>query len=92
MGLDKKMISIDSLTHEVGASLDQVIASRGQNDPSEIVQDENFTQCLDTWLDKQPKKHVEVLSRGFGIRGYDKETLEVIGLEFGLTREQVRQI
>lgn len=92
MGLDKKMVSIDTPTHEVGASLEQVIASRGQNDPSEIVQDENFNQCLGRWLDKLPKRHAEVLSRRFGIRGYNKETLEVIGIEFELTRERVRQI
>jgi RNA polymerase nonessential primary-like sigma factor len=33
-----------------------------------------------------------VVSRRFGLRGYESSTLEVVGREIGLTRERVRQI
>jgi len=33
-----------------------------------------------------------VLSRRFGLNGYDSDTLENVGREIGLTRERVRQI
>jgi RNA polymerase nonessential primary-like sigma factor len=39
-----------------------------------------------------PEKQREVLSRRFGLNGYDSDTLENVGYEIGLTRERVRQI
>merc|ERR1711879_905274 len=47
---------------------------------------------LDRWLDELPEKQCEVLSRRFGLRGYEVTTLENVGKEIGLTRERVRQI
>ena len=38
------------------------------------------------------EKQREVISRRFGLRGYDISTLEDVGKEIGLTRERVRQI
>ena len=34
----------------------------------------------------------EVIARRFGLRGYEKTTLEDVGKEINLTRERVRQI
>ena len=34
----------------------------------------------------------DALSRRFGLRGYERSTLEEVGREIGLTRERVRQI
>jgi RNA polymerase nonessential primary-like sigma factor len=33
-----------------------------------------------------------VLERRFGLSGYERQTLEQVGKEIGLTRERVRQI
>ena len=33
-----------------------------------------------------------MLSRRFGLNGFDSDTLEIVGQEIGLTRERVRQI
>ena len=38
------------------------------------------------------EKQCEVVSRRFGLRGYETSTLEEGGREIGLTRERVRQI
>ena len=38
------------------------------------------------------EKKQEVLSRRFGLNGFDSDTLENVGKEIGLTRERVRQI
>ena len=35
---------------------------------------------------------LEILSRRFGARGFDRQTLEHIGFEFGMTRSEVRRI
>ena len=43
-------------------------------------------------LDELTENQRQVLSRRFGLRGYDKATLEDVGKEINLTRERVRQI
>jgi RNA polymerase nonessential primary-like sigma factor len=43
-------------------------------------------------MEMLPEKHADVLSRRFGLRGYEMSTLEQVGQEIGLTRERVRQI
>jgi len=56
------------------------------------VQSDDINHCLDGWINQLPDKQREVLSRRFGLRGYEVATLEAVGEEIGLTRERVRQI
>ena len=52
-------------------------------------------RCLQSLLkafERSCKGFLEVVSRRFGLRGYDISTLEDVGQEIGLTRERVRQI
>ena len=54
--------------------------------------DYNFqTICHGILLRGLPERTEDVLSRRFGLRG-ERETLEEIGAEYGITRERVRQI
>ena len=39
-----------------------------------------------------PKRQREVLSRRFGLKSKERETLESVGKSFGVTRERIRQI
>jgi RNA polymerase nonessential primary-like sigma factor len=61
-------------------------------DPSELLQDSNINESIASWLDELSEKQREVVSRRFGLRGYESSTLEEVGREIGLTRERVRQI
>ena len=47
---------------------------------------------LDSWFHCLTGKQGEILARRFGLRGYEPQTLENVGVEIGLTRERVRQI
>lgn len=58
----------------------------------EILQDENMSRRIFVWLGKLTEKQREVISRRYGLRGYDQSTLEEASKEMGLTRERVRQI
>lgn len=49
------------------------------------------TICHSSLLKDLPDKHKEVIVRRFGLRG-EKETLDAIGQDFGVTRERIRQI
>jgi RNA polymerase nonessential primary-like sigma factor len=56
------------------------------------LQNNDITGSLSDWLDELTEKQREVVSRRFGLRGYETSTLEEVGREIGLTRERVRQI
>ncbi len=73
-------------------SLLDTVADEGASDPSDVLQDNNMSSCLENWIDQLSDKQQEVLSRRFGLRGYPISTLEEVGQEIGLTRERVRQI
>jgi RNA polymerase nonessential primary-like sigma factor len=56
------------------------------------LQDSDIRESIGDWLEELSEKQREVLSRRFGLRGYESSTLEEVGREIGLTRERVRQI
>ena len=63
-----------------------------EDDPWQLVQNEQLKDRIDGWLELLPEKSYEVVCRRFGLRGYDVTTLEEVGKAIGLTRERVRQI
>jgi RNA polymerase nonessential primary-like sigma factor len=63
-----------------------------EDDPWQLVQNEQLKDHIDRWLDMLPEKSHDVICRRFGLRGHDVTTLEEVGAAIGLTRERVRQI
>lgn len=80
MGKDGDRVLVDTLADE------------HPNDPEELVEEEDMTSAIETWLSELTDKQQEVIARRFGLHGYDVATLEEVGQEIGLTRERVRQI
>ena len=66
--------------------------SNTNDDPWQLVQNEQLKGHIDEWLDNLPEKSLDVICRRFGLRGHDITTLEEVGKAIGLTRERVRQI
>ncbi len=50
-----------------------------------------FKICQDL-LGTLPQRQKEIISRRYGLRNNRRETLELIGKEYSVTRERVRQI
>lgn len=93
--LNEHMISLDTLVgteNNTGRSLLDAVADQNKTDPAELIEDEHFQKHLEECLRKLNEKHREVLCRRFGLMGYERETLEEVGIAIGLTRERVRQI
>ncbi len=91
--LNKDVTSIDvPLSQETDKPLVEVIADETNQDPVDILQDADLLDQIDRWMSHLSDKQQEVLSRRYGLRGFDRETLEDVGKAIGLTRERVRQI
>jgi RNA polymerase nonessential primary-like sigma factor len=93
--LNEHVISLDSVAggeNGSGRSLLDSIPDKHKTDPAELLADDNAAEYLEDCLQELNDKQREVLSRRFGLGGYERETLEEVGHAIGLTRERVRQI
>jgi RNA polymerase nonessential primary-like sigma factor len=73
-------------------SLLDTIADENSANPAELLTDENLRVHIEMLLDKLNENQQQVIARRFGLRGFEKATLEDVGKEINLTRERVRQI
>ena len=93
LGLNERVTSVDT---PVGPDSDKAvldtIADSCVCDPSLLLQKSDIKDSIGAWLEELSPKQCEVVSRRFGLRGYESSTLEEVGREIGLTRERVRQI
>ena len=96
----KRMLGLNERTasYDAGAfgdderSILDSIADENTQDPSETIQDAELQLVLTGWLARLSDRQRQVLERRFGLSGYERQTLEQVGKEIGLTRERVRQI
>jgi RNA polymerase nonessential primary-like sigma factor len=91
--LNERVTSMDTpVGYDSDRAVVDTIADARESDPSELLQDRDIKDSIAVWLDELSDKQREVVSRRFGLRGYESSTLEEVGREIGLTRERVRQI
>lgn len=91
--LNERTLSVDTpMGDDTEKPLLEALADNKIDGPAEILEDKNLKnqliECLNVLNDKQRS----ILSRRFGLLGYEAATLEEVGTEVGLTRERVRQI
>ena len=93
LGLNERVVSIDEpFGNGSDGTLADAIVDSHMSDPSELLQYSDIKDHISVWLEELPDNHQEVVSRRFGLRGYEISTLEEVGREIGLTRERVRQV
>lgn len=91
--LNERVTSMDTpVGPDSDRSLVDTVADTRESDPSQLLQDTDIKDHIGGWLEELSDKQREVVSRRFGLRGYESSTLEEVGREIGLTRERVRQI
>ncbi len=91
--LNDKVTSFDSaIGNEDGKSLLDTIPDENSINPAILLTDENLRAQIEGILDELTYNQRQVISRRFGLRGFEKATLEEVGEEINLTRERVRQI
>lgn len=93
MGLRDRVASVDvPVGKDNDRPLLEVIADDNNPEPSLLLQDQDVFANLALWLDQLDEKQREVIVRRFGLHGHERQTLENVGKELGVTRERVRQI
>lgn len=61
-------------------------------DPSGVMQAHEVERLLEDWISTLSEREKEILEGRFGLHDRDPETLEVLSVRLGLTRERVRQV
>jgi len=91
--LNERISSVDvPIKKDSDKSLLDSISDDEKPTLTDILQNERISTSVRGWLDQLNDKQREVISRRYGLRGYDHSTLEEVALEMGVTRERVRQI
>lgn len=92
-GLNDKVTSVDTpIGYDDNKSLLDTLADENSLNPAELLTDEDLRTHIESLLDMLTENQRQVIARRFGLRGFDKTTLEDVGKEIDLTRERVRQI
>lgn len=95
MELNEHMVSLDIMVsgeNSQGKPLVEALADKNAVDPAEVLSNEHMHETLEGCLALLNEKQREVICRRFGLGGYERQTLEEVGRDVGLTRERVRQI
>lgn len=93
LGLNDKVTSVDTpIGYDENKSLLDTIADENSLNPADLLTDENLRVHIEHLLDELTENQRQVIARRFGLRGFEKATLEDVGKEIDLTRERVRQI
>ena len=91
--LNDKITSVDTpIGFDESKSLLDTIPDENSVNPATFLTDSDFNNHLEILLDALTENQQEVIARRFGLRGFEKATLEEVGAEINLTRERVRQI
>jgi RNA polymerase sigma factor RpoS len=93
MQLIRKTHSLDTpIGNKEEGSLKDLIEDEGSLSPAKVTEGIVRHEQILEWLEYLTENEKKVISLRFGLEDGEAQTLEVIGKEFGLTRERVRQI
>jgi RNA polymerase nonessential primary-like sigma factor len=91
--LNERVTSIDvPLKRDSEKSLVECLSEENKPSLPDMLQNERLSASIGEWLDQLTDKQREVVSRRYGLRGFDPSTLEEVAAVMGVTRERVRQI
>jgi len=93
MILGERLSSVDApAAADSETTVVDMLSSGSREDPRDQTHASEMRNRIEFWLQQLSDKQREIICRRFGLRGFDTETLENVGVEVGLTRERVRQI
>ncbi|MGC1456355.1 MAG: sigma-70 family RNA polymerase sigma factor [Nitrospirota bacterium] len=89
----RETLSLDMLISDEGEeTLQDVLRDENVPDPSTTIDDRLRQDRINTWISGLAAVERRIIEFRYGLNMQDPQTLESIGLQFGITRERVRQI
>jgi len=73
-------------------SLIDTIEDCSMTPPAELLENINIYELISTHFNKLTEHEQKILTLRFGLDDNDPQTLDIIGQQFGVTRERIRQI
>lgn len=93
MGLSKSIVSIDApISEDDTTSFSDTMVDDNNINPEQTMIEANIVQLIDRWLGTLQELQREVIARRFGLRGYERSTLEEVSKVMEINREKVRQL
>ncbi len=77
---------------EDSSNFSEVIGDEHAINPFEALSDKNMTNQLDDLFEVLDEREAKIIEDRFGLDGKTPMTLEEVGVEFGVTRERIRQL
>jgi RNA polymerase nonessential primary-like sigma factor len=91
--LNERTLSVDTpIGDDTDKPLLDALSDHHADGPEDELANKGIYMELESCLCQLNEKQRSILSRRFGLLGYESATLEKVGAEVGLTRERVRQI
>ncbi len=85
--------SLDAPVHEDETSdYGDIIGDEAALNPFDALESKNMHDQLDNLLETLDEREHRIIDARFGLNGKNPMTLEEVGLEFGVTRERIRQL
>ena len=73
-------------------ALIDTIEDHSMTPPAELLENINIFELISEHFNKLTEHEQKILTLRFGLDDHDPQTLDVIGQQFGVTRERIRQI
>lgn len=70
----------------------EIVGDEAAEDPFETLRDKNLQEEVGDLLAVLDDREREILNSRFGLDGRNPRTLEEVGVDFGVTRERIRQL
>ncbi len=84
--------SLDAPIGDDSSAYSEIIGDESALDPALALQNKNMHNQLDDLLESLDDRETCIIGARFGLDGQKPLTLEEIGVEFGVTRERIRQL
>ena len=89
----EKNISMDApINGDIETSFVNILQKESEDDPYHNLLHQGYQHSFYKLIQQLPKKNFDVISRRYGLFGFDSMTLQETGDDLGITREKVRQI
>jgi len=94
LDMNRKVINLDdtSLDENDGCSNEEIVSLDNGKVPDNHCMSNESLRLVEEIVDTLPEREKDIITRRYGLSGNKPETLQVIGEDYNLTQERIRQL